>query len=42
LGLRQPDNVGDQTEMRLLTDLWVDSIAFDTERIGCVTTPLGQ
>jgi hypothetical protein len=42
LGIRQPDGVGDQTEMRMLTGLWVDSIAFDTERIGCVTTPLGQ
>jgi hypothetical protein len=42
LEIRQPDGVGDQTEMRMLNGMWIDSIAFDTERIGCVTTPLGQ
>lgn len=42
LEIKQPDTVGDQSENRVLTDLWIDSIAFDTERIGCVTTPIGQ
>jgi hypothetical protein len=42
LEIRQPDGVGDQTEMRMLNGMWIDSIAFDSERIGCVTTPLGQ
>lgn len=37
LDLRQPDGVGDQTETRVLTDMWIDDIAFDTERIGCIT-----
>lgn len=37
LGIRQPDGVGDQTEMRTLTGMWIDDIAFDTERIGCIT-----
>jgi hypothetical protein len=42
LGIRQPDGVGDQTEMRTLTDMWIDDLAFDTERIGCITGPVGQ
>jgi hypothetical protein len=36
LELKQPDTVGDQTETRVLTDLWIDDIAFDTQRIGCI------
>jgi hypothetical protein len=36
LGLKMPDGKGDQTETRLLTDLWIDDIAFDTQRIGCI------
>ena len=35
-GLRMPDGKGDQTETRVLTDLWIDDIAFDTQRIGCI------
>jgi hypothetical protein len=36
LQLVQPNNVGDQTDTRVLTDLWIDDIAFDTQRIGCI------
>jgi hypothetical protein len=36
LGLKMPDGKGDQTETRVLTDLWIDDIAFDTQRIGCI------
>jgi len=36
-GLKQPDTVGDQTENRVMTDLTIDDIAFDTQRIGCIT-----
>ena len=36
LDLRMPDGKGDQTETRVLTDLWIDDIAFDTQRIGCI------
>jgi hypothetical protein len=36
LGLKQPDTVGDQTDTRVLMDLWIDDIAFDTQRIGCI------
>jgi hypothetical protein len=36
LELKQPNNVGDQTDTRVLTDLWIDDIAFDTQRIGCI------
>ncbi|MDB4981690.1 MAG: hypothetical protein JWM82_2442, partial [Myxococcales bacterium] len=35
-GLKQPDTVGDQNDGRVLTDLWIDDIAFDTQRIGCI------
>jgi hypothetical protein len=34
--LKMPDGKGDQTEKRVLTDLWIDDIAFDTQRIGCI------
>jgi hypothetical protein len=36
LALKQPDTVGDQTDTRVLLDLWIDDIAFDTQRIGCI------
>lgn len=36
LALKQPDTVGDQTDTRVLQDLWIDDIAFDTQRIGCI------
>jgi hypothetical protein len=36
LGLKMPDGKGDQTETRVLTDLWIDDVAFDTQRIGCI------
>ena len=36
LDLKMPDGRGDQTETRVLTDLWIDDIAFDTQRIGCI------
>jgi len=36
LGIRQPDGVGDQTEKRTLTGMWIDDVAFDTKRIGCI------
>jgi len=36
LQIVQPNNVGDQTDKRVLTDLWIDDIAFDTQRIGCI------
>jgi hypothetical protein len=42
LGLKQPDTVGDQTETRVLQDVWIDDIAFDTKRIGCIAGPVGQ
>jgi hypothetical protein len=28
--------VSDQTETRVLADTWIDDIAFDTQRIGCI------
>jgi hypothetical protein len=34
--LKQPDTVGDQSDTRVLTDLWIDDVAFDTQRIGCI------
>jgi hypothetical protein len=34
--IKQPDTVGDQTETRVMTDLWIDDVAFDTQRIGCI------
>jgi len=36
LQLVQPNNVGDQSDTRVLNDLWIDDIAFDTQRIGCI------
>jgi hypothetical protein len=36
LGLKMPDGKGDQTDTRVLTDLWIDDVAFDTQRIGCI------
>jgi hypothetical protein len=36
LGLQMPDGLGPPDE-RVLTDMWIDDIAFDTERIGCIT-----
>jgi hypothetical protein len=36
LGIRQPDGVGDQTEKRTLTGMWIDDVAFDTKRVGCI------
>jgi hypothetical protein len=36
LTLKQPNNVGDQSDARVLTDLWIDDVAFDTQRIGCI------
>jgi hypothetical protein len=36
LTLKEPNDVGDQTDTRVLTDLWIDDIAFDTQRIGCI------
>jgi hypothetical protein len=40
LQLKQPDTVGDQSDTRVLTDLWIDDIAFNKERIGCITGPV--
>jgi hypothetical protein len=34
--LKQPDTVGDQSDTRVVTDLWIDDVAFDTQRIGCI------
>lgn len=42
LELKQPDTVGDQTDTRVLQDVWIDDIAFDTKRIGCIAGPVGQ
>ncbi|HTM44888.1 MAG TPA: hypothetical protein VL137_08035 [Polyangiaceae bacterium] len=42
LEIRQPDGVGDQTEMRMLAGMWIDDIAFDDHRIGCIAGPVGQ
>jgi hypothetical protein len=36
LDLKMPDGKGDQTETRVLTDAWIDDVAFDTQRIGCI------
>jgi hypothetical protein len=36
LDLKPPNNVGDQSDTRVLTDLWIDDVAFDTQRIGCI------
>ncbi len=36
LGLQMPDGKGPPDD-RVLTDMWIDDIAFDTERIGCIT-----
>jgi len=36
LGLQMPDGLGPPDD-RVLTDMWIDDVAFDTERIGCVT-----
>ena len=36
LDLKMPDGKGDQTETRVLADTWIDDIAFDTQRIGCI------
>lgn len=35
-GLKMPDGKGDRTETRVLTDLWIDDIAFDAQRMGCI------
>jgi hypothetical protein len=35
LGLQMPDGQG-PTDPRFLTDAWIDDIAFDTKRIGCI------
>jgi hypothetical protein len=42
LTLKQPNNVGDQTDTRVLTDLWIDDIAFDTQPVGCIEGPVGN
>jgi hypothetical protein len=34
--LKMPDGKGDQSETRVMTDLWIDDVAFDTQRIGCI------
>jgi hypothetical protein len=36
LQLKMPDGKGDQTETRVVTDLWIDDVAFDPQRIGCI------
>ncbi|HVZ71469.1 MAG TPA: hypothetical protein VHJ20_03765 [Polyangia bacterium] len=36
LDLKPPNNVGDQSDTRVLQDLWIDDVAFDTQRIGCI------
>jgi hypothetical protein len=36
LGLQMPDGLGPPDD-RVLTDMAIDDIAFDTERIGCIT-----
>jgi hypothetical protein len=36
LGLQMPDGLGPPDD-RVLTDMWIDDIAFDTQRIGCIT-----
>lgn len=36
LGLQMPDGLGPKDD-RVLTDMAIDDIAFDTERIGCIT-----
>jgi hypothetical protein len=36
LGLKMPDGKGDQTETRVLMEMWLDDVAFDSKRIGCI------
>ena len=36
LDLKMPDGRGDQTETRKLLEMWLDDVAFDTKRIGCI------
>jgi hypothetical protein len=36
LGLQMPDGLGPPDD-RVLTEMWIDDIAFHTERIGCIT-----
>jgi hypothetical protein len=36
LGLKMPDGRGDQTENRVLMEMWLDDVAFDSKRIGCI------
>jgi hypothetical protein len=40
LGLQMPDGKGPKDD-RVLTDMWIDDIAFDTKRIGCIDGPVG-
>jgi hypothetical protein len=41
LGLQMPDGKG-PTDTRVLSDMWIDDIAFDTKRIGCIDGPTGM
>ena len=40
LDLQMPDGKG-PTDTRVLSDMWIDDIAFDTKRIGCIEGPTG-
>jgi len=40
LGLQMPDGKG-PTDTRVLANMWIDDIAFDTKRIGCIAGPTG-
>lgn len=39
LGLQMPDGKG-PIDNRVLTEMWIDDIAFDTQRIGCIAGPI--
>jgi hypothetical protein len=41
LGLQMPDGKG-PPDSRVLTNMWIDDIAFDTKRIGCIDGPVGK
>lgn len=40
LGLQMPDGKG-PPDSRVLKEMWIDDIAFDTKRIGCIEGPVG-
>jgi hypothetical protein len=41
LGLQMPDGKG-PPDSRVLMNMWIDDIAFDTKRIGCIDGPVGK